>query len=92
MIKEILSPGFANNKGADQPAHPRRLISAFVIRFLGSIISKLATCEISIFKQVSVAEETGFDSRFVGNHEDRFCRVEAQLYMYLLTVTEKVLP
>ena len=27
--------GFANNKGADQPAHPRRLISAFVISFFG---------------------------------------------------------
>ena len=26
--------GFANNKGANQPAHPRRLISAFVIRLL----------------------------------------------------------
>ena len=25
---------FANNKGADQPAHPRSLISAFVIRLL----------------------------------------------------------
>ena len=25
--------GFANNTGADQPAHPRSLISAFVIRF-----------------------------------------------------------
>ena len=25
--------GFANNKGADQPAHPRSLISAFVISF-----------------------------------------------------------
>ena len=24
--------GFANNKGADQPAHPRSLTSAFVIR------------------------------------------------------------
>ena len=41
--------GFANNKGADQPAHPRRLISVFVIRFLLSIISRLATSEISIF-------------------------------------------
>ena len=40
---------FANNKGADQPEHPRRLISAFVIRFLQSVISKLATGEISIF-------------------------------------------
>ena len=26
--------GFVNNKGADQPAHTRSLISAFVIRFL----------------------------------------------------------
>ena len=41
--------GFANNTGADQPAHPRRLISAFVIRFLESIISRLATSEILIF-------------------------------------------
>ena len=40
--------GFANNTGADQPAHPRSLISAFVIRFLKSIICKLATSEISI--------------------------------------------
>ena len=29
---------FANNTGADQPAHPRRLISAFFIRFLERII------------------------------------------------------
>ena len=38
---------FANNTGADQPAHPRSLISAFVIRVLLSTISKLATSEIS---------------------------------------------
>ena len=40
---------FANNTGADQPAHPGSLISAFVIRFLESFILKLATGEISIF-------------------------------------------
>ena len=40
-------------------AHPRSLISAFVIRFLESIICKLATGEISIFWIVSVAEEIG---------------------------------
>ena len=34
--------GFTNITGADQPAHPRSLISAFVIRFLESIIRKLA--------------------------------------------------
>ena len=39
----------ANNKGADQPAHPRSLISAFVIRFLECVISKLVTSELSFF-------------------------------------------
>ena len=36
-----------------------RLISAFVIRVLESIISRLATSEISLLYIVSVAEETG---------------------------------
>ena len=39
--------GFGHNKGADQPAHPHRLISTFVIRLLESIISILAMSEIS---------------------------------------------
>ena len=30
--------GFANNTGADQPAHSRSLISAFVIHFLESTV------------------------------------------------------
>ena len=38
---------FANNTGADQPAHLRSLISAFVIHYLKSIICKLATDAIS---------------------------------------------
>ena len=41
--------GFAHNTGADQSAHPRSLVSAFVIRFLESNICKLATSEISFF-------------------------------------------
>ena len=41
--------GFANNTGADQPAHPQSLISAFVIHVLESVISSLATGKISIF-------------------------------------------
>ena len=42
-----LSSGFASNKGADQPEGSRSLISAFVIRFFESIITKVATSEIS---------------------------------------------
>ena len=48
-------------KGADQPAHPGRLISTFVIRLLESIISILATSEISIFWLVSEAEQAGLN-------------------------------
>ena len=57
--EKICLRGFANNKGADQAAHPRSLISTFVIRLLECIISRLATREVSIFYLVSVAEETG---------------------------------
>ena len=49
----------ANNTGADQPAHPRSLISTFFIRFFESTIYELATSEISIFRLVTVANETG---------------------------------
>ena len=44
--KKTCLRGFANNTSADQPAHPRSLISAFVVRFLESIIRKLASGEI----------------------------------------------
>ena len=47
--EETCLRGFANNTGADQPAHQRSLISAFVIHFLVSIIYKLAADGISIF-------------------------------------------
>ena len=44
MRKSVLP--YANNKGADQPAHPRSLISAFVIRCLDSIMSLVSIAEI----------------------------------------------
>ena len=39
---------YANNKGADQPARPRSLISAFVFRCLESIISLDSIAEIAL--------------------------------------------
>ena len=39
--KSCLMP-YANNKGADQPAHLCILISAFVVRYIDSIIPILA--------------------------------------------------
>ena len=52
-----------NNKGADQPAHQSRLISAFVIRVMESIISKYATRErISSDKASNLPKR---DGRFI---------------------------
>ena len=38
---------YANNKGTDQPAHPRSLISTFVVRCLDGMISVVSISEIS---------------------------------------------
>ena len=38
---------YANNKDADEPAHPRSLISAFVVRCLDSIIPIVDTSKDS---------------------------------------------
>ena len=48
---------YANNKGAVQPAHPRSLISAFVVRFLGSIISLISISEILSLYLASLAAQ-----------------------------------
>ena len=46
MRKPVLP--YANNKGADQPAHSRSLISAFVVCFLDRIIPLVSISEISV--------------------------------------------
>ena len=54
---------YANNKGADQSAHLRSLISAFVVSCLDSIIARISNCEISSLYLASVAAQapkTGF--------------------------------
>ena len=60
-MRVVLKSGSANNKGEDQLAHPRSLISAFAIHLLNSIILNLAPSEISLFYLVSVAEKVCFD-------------------------------
>ena len=50
---------YANNKGADQPAHPRSLISTPVVRCLDSIIPLVSISEVSSLSLASVAEQTG---------------------------------
>ena len=46
-LEKICFTPYANNKRADQPEHPRSLISAFVVRWLDSIMSILAKSIIS---------------------------------------------
>ena len=58
--KTCLMP-YANNKGADQHAHPRSLISTFVVRCLDSMICILAISNNSRFLLVSVAEQAGLN-------------------------------
>ena len=50
---------YANNKGADQPAHPRSLISAFVVGCLDSIIPLVSIPKISSHYLASVAVQAG---------------------------------
>ena len=49
---------YANSKGADQPAHPRSLISACVVRCLDSIIPLLAIVD-SRPSLASAAQQAG---------------------------------
>ena len=50
---------YANNKGADQPAHTRSLISTFIVRCLHSIVCIFAKSKISRLYLASVAEQAG---------------------------------
>ena len=68
---------YANNKGADQPAHPRSLISAFVVRCLDCIIFLDSIAEIS--RLASVAAQAGLCLAWLETPEDTFCRVVAHM-------------
>ena len=50
---------YATNKDADQPAHPRSLISTFVVRCLDSIIPLVSIYEITSLYIGSVAAQAG---------------------------------
>ena len=80
MRKCLMS--YAKNKGADQPAHPHSLISAFVVPCLDSIISQ---AKISRLKLASVAAQAGLCLAWSETPEDTFCHVVAQMYVNTLS-------
>ena len=87
--KTCLMP-YANNKDADQPAHPRSLISTFVIRCLDSMtcILAIAISKISRFYLASVAEQDGLNLTWSKIPDDMFSRGVAHIIMFLWRNTE----
>ena len=70
---------YANNRGADQPAHPHSLISDFAVCFLDSIIPVFAKFKVS--RLASLCSWAGwFLSYLVQSPKDGYSRDMAQLY------------
>ena len=86
--KTCLVP-FANNKGADQPAHSRSLISAFVFRCLGYIIPILAISKNPRLSLAFVAEQVGLSLTWFHTSKDRFSR-DGAMYAYLCFLKDSV--
>ena len=71
---------YANNKGADQPAHPCSLISAFVVHCLDSVMSLVPVTKISSLMLASVAEQASLSLTWSKTPEDMFSHDEAHMY------------
>ena len=79
MRKRVMS--YANNKGADQPAHRRSLISAFVVHCLDSVMSLVSVSKISSLMLASVVEQASLSLTWSETREDTFSRDEAQMHL-----------
>ena len=70
--------------GADQPAHPRSLISAFVVRCLDSTVSPVSVTKISSLMLASVAEQASLSLTWSESPKDMFSHDEAHLYHQII--------
>ena len=75
---------YANNKGADQPAHPCSLISAFVVHCLDSLMSLVSVTKISSLMLASVAAQAGLYLAWSETPEDTISHGEAQIKQSVL--------
>ena len=73
---------YANNKGADQPAHLRSLFSAFVVRCLDSVMSLVSVTKISSLMLASVAAQAGLCLAWSETPEDTFCHVMVHMFSF----------
>ena len=79
-VKNTCKPGhektclmsYANYTGADQPAHPHSLISAFVVRCLDNVMSVVSVTKISNLLLPSVAEQASLSLTWSETSEDTF--------------------
>ena len=76
---------YANNKVADQPAHPRSLISDFVIRCLHSIIPQVIS-EISSLYLASLAVQAGLCLTCSQTPKTGFLVTRLKCIRYCLTI------
>ena len=81
---------YANNKGADQPAHPRSLISTFVVRCLDSIIPLVSISEISSVYLASVAAQSGLSLPWSQTPKTGFL-VKRLIFVLSFVITELIL-
>ena len=85
---------YANNKGADQPAHLRSLINAFVVRFLDSIIPLVSISHISSLCLASVTAQASLYLIWSRTLEDGFSHDVAHIvwtYNYKFLVLAEIL-
>ena len=75
---------YANNKGADQPAHLRSLISTFIVRCLDNVMSLVSLTKISSLMLVSVAEQTSLSLPWSETPEDTFSYDKAHIYLNMI--------
>ena len=71
---------YEKNKGADQLAHPRSLISARVVRCLDSIISLDSIAKISRLYLASVAAQAGLCLAWSETPDDTFSHGVAHIF------------
>ena len=79
-LEKIRLISYANNNGADQPAHLHGLISTFVGRCLDSAMSLVSVTKISSLMLASVTEQASLSLICSETPEDMFSHDEAHLY------------
>ena len=82
---ENLFTPYENNKGADQPAHLRSLINAFVICCLDGIVPLVSISEVSSLYLASLAAEAGLSQPWLQSPKTGFLVMRLTLFMQWIT-------